>query len=545
MKRLSNAIAQRDEAREEVLISQAKIKQFQQQLEKGLPVTPITGLQASSPTARMAATTAGRENAPPTSQRLTTTGRPYEVSDTEILSEMDRRQRELYNKQQKLLREQRENDQKRLLSLLQSDLGFQDGRPVAAVLVFRCCLHWKAFQANHTPLFDRINQTMGEQVENLQEDNSKLAYWLSNTVALLYLMQKYIKPAASSGASGRQRQLTPQSARGLFGSAGKSISAYFGIGMGSPSGEASIHGGARGGTLRQVEAKYPALLFKQQLDAFVQRIFPMLRDNVKKEITPYLGACIHAPRGGHGGRPLNRKAPESSVDSSSDGSIVASWRHILSVFDKLLVVLQENHVPTFLVRKLFEQLFNFVNVQLFNQLLLRRECCSFSNGEYVKTGLAEVELWVANAGREWLGDSWDMLAHIRQAVGFLVIHQKAKKTLSEITQDLCPALSVQQLYRISTMYFDDRYGTETVSHEVLSKMKQLMVEGVASSAASHSFLLDDDSTIPFTQEDISTLLDDNRVLADLKVPKELKEVPSFAFLEKSTAAEIQATSLVN
>jgi hypothetical protein len=45
-----------------------------------------------------------------------------------------------------------------------------------------------------------------------------------------------------------------------------------------------------------VEAKYPALLFKQQLDAFVQKIFPMLRDNVKKEITPQLAACIHAPR---------------------------------------------------------------------------------------------------------------------------------------------------------------------------------------------------------------------------------------------------------
>lgn len=46
----------------------------------------------------------------------------------------------------------------------------------------------------------------------------------------------------------------------------------------------------------QVEAKYPALLFKQQLDAFVQKIFPILRDNVKKEITPQLAACIHAPR---------------------------------------------------------------------------------------------------------------------------------------------------------------------------------------------------------------------------------------------------------
>ena len=55
-----------------------------------------------------------------------------------------------------------------------------------------------------------------------------------------------------------------------------------------------------------------------------------------------------------------------------------------------------------------------------------------------------------------------------QAVTFLVIHQKHKKSLEEITNDLCPVLSVQQLYRISTMYWDDRYNTETVAHEVRS-----------------------------------------------------------------------------
>lgn len=47
-------------------------------------------------------------------------------------------------------------------------------------------------------------------------------------------------------------------------------------------------------------------------------------------------------------------------------------------------------MPPFVPQALFKQLFSFVNVQLFNQLLLRRECCSFSNGEYVKTGLAQV-----------------------------------------------------------------------------------------------------------------------------------------------------------
>lgn len=55
-----------------------------------------------------------------------------------------------------------------------------------------------------------------------------------------------------------------------------------------------INGGMNGGvdTLRQVEAKYPALLFKQQLTAYVEKIYGMIRDNLKKEISPLLGLCI-------------------------------------------------------------------------------------------------------------------------------------------------------------------------------------------------------------------------------------------------------------
>lgn len=62
------------------------------------------------------------------------------------------------------------------------------------------------------------------------------------------------------------------------------------------------------------------------------------------------------------------------------------------------------------------------------------------------------------------------------------------------------------LFACSTMYWDDRYGTETVSHEVLGRMKQLMVDN--NTAASHSFLLDDDSSIPFSLDDISNLMED-------------------------------------
>lgn len=42
----------------------------------------------------------------------------------------------------------------------------------------------------------------------------------------------------------------------------------------------------------KVEAKYPALLFKQHLTAFVEKIYGTIRDSLKKEISPFLNLCI-------------------------------------------------------------------------------------------------------------------------------------------------------------------------------------------------------------------------------------------------------------
>ncbi|RWW04875.1 hypothetical protein BHE74_00012726 [Ensete ventricosum] len=96
------------------------------------------------------------------------------------------------------------------------------------------------------------------------------------------------------------------------------------------------------------------------------------------------------------------------------------WQNIIERLDNLLKTMQENYIPLVLIQKMYTQIFSFINVQVFNSLLLRRECCSFSNGEYVKSGLGELELWCTKSKPQYTGLSWDELKHIRQAVGFLV-----------------------------------------------------------------------------------------------------------------------------
>ncbi|KAL6635354.1 hypothetical protein ACP70R_028025 [Stipagrostis hirtigluma subsp. patula] len=420
-----------------------------------------------------------------------------------------------------------------LIDCVGKNLGYCAGKPVAAFTIYKCLLHWKSFEAERTSVFDRLIQLIGSAIEKgmsfgsgrfiffplhthfakslmqNEEDNDNLAYWLSNTSSLLFLLQRSLKAAGAHGTVSRKKPPQPTS---LFGR----------MAQGLRSGSfANMHVEATD-VVRQVEAKYPALLFKQQLTAYVEKIYGIVRDNIKKELSSYISSCIQAPR--------TMKASMLRVSGRLSGQPQSNhWQKIIESLDNLLRTLQDNHVPPVLAQKIFTQVFSYINVQLFNSLLLRRECCSFSNGEYVKAGLAELELWCAKATTEYAAASWDELKHIRQAVGFLVIFQKFRISYDEIVNDLCPILSVQQLYRICTQYWDDKYNTQSVSSDVLSNMRVLMTED-SNNAESNSFLLDDNSSIPFSVDDITSSIQE-KDFSDVKPAEELLENPAFQFLQ--------------
>ncbi|KAL5559547.1 hypothetical protein UlMin_035758 [Ulmus minor] len=383
------------------------------------------------------------------------------------------------SRRSKLTADRHQENYEFLSRCIKEDLGFKDGKPLAASIIYRCLLQWHAFESERTAIFDYIIEGIND-VLKVGDENITLPYWLSNASALLCLLQRNLR---SNGFM----TPTPQRSAASTGFAGR-------IGHGLKSSFKYI--GFEDG-LTHVEARYPAILFKQQLTACVEKIFGLIRDNLKKELSPLLGLCIQAPKTARAHVGKSSRSP-SGVPQQTP---VNQWDNIIKFLDSLMGRLRKNHVPSFFIRKLITQVFSFINISLFNSLLLRRECCTFSNGEYVKSGLAELEKWIVNATEEFAGTSWHELNYIRQAVGFLVIHQKRKKSLDEIRQDLCPALTVRQIYRISTMYWDDKYGTQSVSNEVVAQMRELLNKDNVN-LTSNSFLLDDDLSIPFSTEDI-------------------------------------------
>ncbi|KAB1219847.1 Myosin-15 [Morella rubra] len=386
------------------------------------------------------------------------------------------------SRRSKLTVERHQENYECLSRCIKEDLGFKDGKPTAACIIYKCLLHWHAFESERTQIFDFIIEGIND-VLKVGNENITLPYWLSNASALLCLLQRNLR---SSGFLTTTAQRSAGSS-GLISRVGHGLKSPF-----------KYIGGFEDG-ISHLEARYPAILFKQQLTACVEKIFGLIRDNLKKELSPLLSSCIQAPKAArvHAGKSTRSPGGVPQQLPSSQ------WDNIIKFLDSLMSRLRANHVPSFFIRKLITQVFSFINISLFNSLLLRRECCTFSNGEYVKSGLAELEKWIVGATEEYAGTSWHELNYIRQAVGFLVIHQKRKKSLEEIRQDLCPVVAQMR--------------------EILNRDNQNL--------ASNSFLLDDDLSIPFSTEDIDIAIPAIDP-SDTELPTFLSEYPCAQFLDQ-------------
>ncbi|GLT69540.1 hypothetical protein SLA2020_416840 [Shorea laevis] len=186
---------------------------------------------------------------------------------------------------QKSLNEKQQENQDLLIKCTSQDLGFSGGRPVAACLIYKCLLHWRSFEVERTNIFDRIIRTIGAAIE-VQDNIDILSYWLSNSSTLLSLLQRTLKATGAASLTPQRQRSTSTS---LFGRMSQ------GLRMSPQSaGFSFLNNRMLGGLdeLRQVEAKYPALLFKQQLKACLEKIYGMIRDNLKKEISQVLELCI-------------------------------------------------------------------------------------------------------------------------------------------------------------------------------------------------------------------------------------------------------------
>lgn len=54
-----------------------------------------------------------------------------------------------------------------LIDCVRKNVGFSQGKPIAAFTIYKCLLNWKSFEAERTSVFDRLIQMIGSAIEVL------------------------------------------------------------------------------------------------------------------------------------------------------------------------------------------------------------------------------------------------------------------------------------------------------------------------------------------------------------------------------------------
>ncbi|KAI3511069.1 hypothetical protein L1887_18213 [Cichorium endivia] len=376
-----------------------------------------------------------------------------------------------------------------LIECVMEDIGFSHGIPVLAFTIYKCLLNQKYLTTEETTVFDRLLKIFNSAIQD--RDDNQMAYWLSNASTLLFLIHKSLRPPSSTLSFGKMEE--------RFRSVSLAEDALI---------------------VKQVEGKNPALLFEQQLTEYVEKVYSIICDNLKIKLGPLLSLCTNQA-------PPKSKGVSISEISASKDSRFNYWQGILNHLNTLLNTLKENSVRCIIIQKIFAQIFSCINMELFNSLLRGQEWCNISNGEYMKAGLADLEHWCILVKEMYAGSAWDKLKHIRQAIGFLTLHEKRMLSYDKFSNDLCPILSRQQLYQLWTLYWGDN-SDGRVSSNVISSLRILMKKDY-DDASSNSLLLDDNSSIPFSVDDLSTSLQ-VKDFANVEPALQLSKYGAFRFL---------------
>merc|ERR1711977_501046 len=143
----------------------------------------------------------------------------------------------------------------------------------------------------------------------------------------------------------------------------------------------------------------------------------------------------------------------------------ATVRAYLLDFQGIMSDIENAHIDSSIVKVLILEMLNMTDMEILNQLLMRRECCSTSSARILDLTLRQIEKWCLTACSDLDVSSQEIRWCLRrsiQACNFLLVHKtdiaRAHKhgiPLSQLLEGKTNQLNLQQVYRLVAYHHDD------------------------------------------------------------------------------------------
>ncbi|XP_050955214.1 unconventional myosin-Va isoform X2 [Labeo rohita] len=337
--------------------------------------------------------------------------------------------------------EYRREDESKLFKILITELkprgvavNLVPGLP--AYILFMCLRH--ADYANDDQRVSNLLNTSINAIKNVfkkRGDFETISFWLANTCRFLHCLKQY------SGEEAYTKYNTPRQNEHCL--TNFDLSEY-----------------------RQVLSDLAIQIYQQLIRVIENILHPMIAPAMLEQETI---------QGVMGVKPTGMRKRTSSFHEESSHSLES----ILKQLDVFYYTLLQHGNDTELVRQVIKQQFYVICSVTLNNLLLRKDMCSWSKGLQIRYNVCQLEEWLLDKDLQGSG-ARESLEPLIQAAQLLQIKKKSQDDAEAICT-MCTALTTEQIVKILSLYTPVNEFEERVSISFIKSVQTLLKDRKESS----------------------------------------------------------------
>ncbi|KAM9167503.1 unconventional myosin-Vb-like [Mergus octosetaceus] len=278
-----------------------------------------------------------------------------------------------------------------------------------AYILYMCIRHADYInddQKVHSLLTSTING-IKKVLKKHNDDFEMTSFWLANTCRLLHCLKQY------SGDAGFMTQNTPKQNEHCLKNF--DLTEY-----------------------RQVLSHLSTQIYQQLIKVAEGILQPMIVSGVLE---------YESIQGLSGVKPMGYRNRSSSME---DGDNSYSLEAIVRQLNTFHTTMCEQGLDPEIIQQVFKQLFYMINAVALNNLLLRKDVCSWSTGMQLRFNISQLEEWLRGKNLQQSG-ALQTLEPLIQAAQLLQLKKKTVEDAEAICS-LCTALTTQQIVKILNLY---------------------------------------------------------------------------------------------
>ncbi|XP_027650306.2 unconventional myosin-Vb isoform X1 [Falco peregrinus] len=282
--------------------------------------------------------------------------------------------------------------------------------PCLPAYILYMCIRHADYINDDQKVHSLLTSTMNGIKKVLKKNNNDFqmtSFWLANTCRLLHCLKQY------SGDAGFMTQNTPKQNEHCLKNF--DLTEYC-----------------------QVLSHLSVQIYQQLIKILEDMLQPMIVSAVLEN---------ESIQGLSGIKPMGYRNRSSSMPDGDSSYSLDEIIHQLNTFHSVMC---DQGLDPEVVQQVFKQLFYMINAVALNNLLLRKDVCSWSTGMQLRFNISQLEEWLHGKNLQQSGAA-QTLEPLIQAAQLLQLKKKTSEDAEAICS-LCTSLTTQQIVKILNLY---------------------------------------------------------------------------------------------